>query len=104
MTIGIGKIFASYRYYRYTIFWDLILGGKVSDLPIIDGVDLWSSLSNDQDSPRSLMLHNIDESRNIAALRVGDWKMVKGKMFRISDVSFKSYMHEKYISYYNEHL
>ena len=72
--------------YTYLIFFrDPIIGGKVSDLPIIDGVDLWSSLSDDQDSPRSLMLHNIDESRNIAALRVGDWKMVKGEMFKNRD-------------------
>ena len=63
----------------YISYTYLLIGGKVSDLPNIDGVDLWSSLSNDQDSPRNLMLHNIDESRHIAALRVGDWKMVKGK-------------------------
>ena len=49
-------------------------------MPIIDGVDLWSSLSNDLESPRNSMLHNIDESRNIAALRVGDWKMVIGML------------------------
>ena len=53
----------------------------MSDLPIIDGVDLWPSLSNDQESPRNSMLHNIDESRNISALRVGDWKMVKGSKY-----------------------
>ena len=50
----------------------------MSDLPMIDGMDMWSSLSEDQESPRNLMLHNIDESRYIAALRVGDWKLVKG--------------------------
>ena len=52
-------------------------------MPIIDGVDLWSSLSNDLESPRNAMLHNIDESRNIAALRVGDWKMVSGMLLLI---------------------
>ena len=66
----------------------------MSDLPIIDGVDLWPSLSNDQESPRNSMLHNIDESRNISALRVGDWKMVKGKMFTICEVSFNIYKNE----------
>merc|ERR1712173_578413 len=33
------------------------------------------------ESPRNSMLHNIDESRNISALRVGDWKMVKGTTY-----------------------
>ena len=76
-----GEYNITFRYQASLVYilYLLILGGKVSDLPNIDGVDLWSSLSNDQDSPRNLMLHNIDESRNIAALRVGDWKMVKGK-------------------------
>ena len=71
----------TFRYHQASLVYILylLIGGKVSDLPNIDGVDLWSSLSNDQDSPRNLMLHNIDESRHIAALRVGDWKMVKGK-------------------------
>ena len=74
-------ILSTFRYHQASLvcILYLLIGGKVSDLPNIDGVDLWSSLSNDQDSPRNLMLHNIDESRNIAALRVGDWKMVKGK-------------------------
>ena len=74
-------ILSTFRYHQASLVYILylLIGGKVSDLPNIDGVDLWSSLSNDQDSPRNLMLHNIDESRHIAALRVGDWKMVKGK-------------------------
>ena len=56
-----------------------LLGGSVSDLPNLDGMDMWSSLSSDKASPRNLMLHNIDESRHIAAVRVGDWKLVKGR-------------------------
>ena len=50
----------------------------MSNLPQMDGIDMWKAVSTDSGSPRNLMLHNIDESRNIAALRVGDWKMVKG--------------------------
>ena len=42
-------------------------------------MDLWSSLSENNASPRKFMLHNIDTSRNIEALRMGDWKMVNGK-------------------------
>ena len=56
-----------------------LLGGSESDLPNLDGMDMWSSLSSDKASPRNLMLHNIDESRHIAAVRVGDWKLVKGR-------------------------
>ena len=46
-------------------------------------MDLWSSLSENNASPRNLMLHNIDTSRNIEALRMGDWKMVNGKKYLV---------------------
>ena len=55
-----------------------IKGGKSSGLPFMDGMDLWKSLSRNRESPRSLFLHNIDETRFIKGLRVGDWKIVKG--------------------------
>jgi hypothetical protein len=58
------------------------LGGSSSNLPLIDGFDMWKALSEDiNESPRNLMLHNIDETRRIASVRVGDWKLVKGKQF-----------------------
>ena len=46
-------------------------------------MDLWSSLSENNASPRNLMLHNIDTGRNIEALRMGDWKMVNGKKYLV---------------------
>jgi hypothetical protein len=53
-------------------------GGSLSDLPQMDGMSLWKSLSENSESPRNLMLHNIDDTRHIAAVRVGDWKLMKG--------------------------
>ncbi len=44
----------------------------------MDGLDMWRSLSEDLPSPRNLMLHNIDEGRGIASVRVGDWKFTRG--------------------------
>merc|ERR1719334_551704 len=44
-------------------------------------MDMWSALSNDKESPRNLMLHNIDEERLIAAVRVGEWKLMKGTTY-----------------------
>ena len=45
----------------------------------MDGLNMWNSLSEDLESPRNLMLHNYDVKRNTQAVRVGDWKYIKGK-------------------------
>ena len=47
-------------------------------LPSMDGLDMWKSLTEDQPSPRNLMLHNIDDKRQIAAIRVAEWKFMRG--------------------------
>ena len=56
-------------------------GGQPSDLENIDGMDMWSALVNNQPSPRNIVLHNIDNQRLIAALRVGDFKLVRGTSY-----------------------
>ncbi len=53
-------------------------GGRPSDLPAMDGLDMWTALSKDEQSPRNLMLHNIDDRRLFASVRVGDWKFTRG--------------------------
>lgn len=51
---------------------------RYSGLSKIDGVSLWSSLSEDGTFERSEILHNIDDIFGSAALTVGQWKIVKG--------------------------
>ena len=70
--------------YRYmsviSPFCDLLIegGDPHADLPAMDGMDLWEALSADGPSPRNLMLHNIDEHRSIASVRVAEWKLSRG--------------------------
>ena len=47
----------------------LTAAGANSDLDNIDGMDMWEALSRDTQSPRNVMLHNIDDRRQISALR-----------------------------------
>ncbi len=60
------------------LYSNILLGGKSSQLPSMDGLDMWDALTKGGQSPRNLMLHNIDDSRLIAAVRVGDWKFIRG--------------------------
>ena len=57
------------------------VGGKSNHLDNMDGMDMWDALSRNTESPRSLMLHNIDEERLISAVRVGEWKLMKGTTY-----------------------
>ncbi|XP_023319572.1 arylsulfatase B isoform X1 [Eurytemora carolleeae] len=56
-------------------------GGDSSKIENIDGLDMWTAISRNLPSPRNLMLHNIDEDRHISAVRVGDWKLMKGTTY-----------------------
>lgn len=57
-------------------------GGNPNDLPMLDGMNLWDALSEDSPSPRNLMLHNIDDKRSIASLRVAEWKFIRGSTYK----------------------
>lgn len=44
----------------------------------LDGLDIWPALKDDLQSPRSEILHNIDDIYGNAALTVNEWKVLKG--------------------------
>ncbi|GBP07455.1 Arylsulfatase I [Eumeta japonica] len=56
-------------------------GGNVSDLGVIDGVSQWDALSRDGPSPRTQILHNIDDIYGNAALTDWPWKILKGTTY-----------------------
>lgn len=55
-------------------------GQKVNDKEL-DGIDMWSSLSNGGPSPRKEVLLNIDHERGIYALRRGRYKLILGTTY-----------------------
>ncbi|XP_018374797.1 PREDICTED: arylsulfatase B [Trachymyrmex cornetzi] len=56
-------------------------GGNPSNLTV-DGMDLWNALSEDTESPRSNVLHNIDDIYGVSAITVGDWKLIRGSTYK----------------------
>lgn len=54
-------------------------GGNAFNLTSIDGMNLWNALSEDTESPRANILHNIDDIYGVSAITVGDWKLTQGK-------------------------
>ncbi|XP_070551943.1 arylsulfatase J-like isoform X1 [Ptychodera flava] len=55
-----------------------IAGGQVQD-PEIDGINLWDALSTNSPSPRNEMVYNIIPEWKLAAIRVGNFKLLLGK-------------------------
>ncbi|GJQ65594.1 hypothetical protein Trydic_g7692 [Trypoxylus dichotomus] len=47
----------------------------------IDGIDVWAAISNDLASPRTEILHNIDDIYGNAALTIDNWKVLKGTTY-----------------------
>lgn len=64
-------------------FMGLATGGTWTpkDLPKpIDGLDVWSAVTNNRESPRSELVHNLDTSENWpSAIRVGKYKLITGQ-------------------------
>lgn len=44
----------------------------------IDGLNVWDSLSDNNVSPRTSIVHNIDEIWEMGSITVGDFKVIKG--------------------------
>ncbi|CAH1102412.1 unnamed protein product [Psylliodes chrysocephalus] len=55
-----------------------IAGLNKRQIPNIDGLDMWESISEDKESPRTEMLYNIDDIASWGAIRQGDWKYIYG--------------------------
>ncbi|GIX69452.1 arylsulfatase B [Caerostris darwini] len=55
-----------------------LLGGNITDLGLIDGIDMWQSLLDGSPSPRTEVLQNLYPISETAAFRLGDWKVVNG--------------------------
>ncbi|XP_048511627.1 arylsulfatase J isoform X2 [Athalia rosae] len=55
-------------------------GGDPSQLNI-DGKNLWPSLNADKQSPRTSILHNIDDQYGNSAITVDDWKLLQGTTY-----------------------
>ncbi|KAF7285683.1 hypothetical protein GWI33_010178 [Rhynchophorus ferrugineus] len=55
--------------------------GDITNITNLDGVSIWKSLSLDQPSPRTEVLHNIDDIYGNAAITIDEWKLVQGSTY-----------------------
>ncbi|XP_014229702.1 arylsulfatase B [Trichogramma pretiosum] len=56
-------------------------GGDPSNITGIDGLDAWQSLAEDRESPRTTILHNIDQVVGVASIMQNEWKLVQGSTY-----------------------
>nr|UNO37547.1 sulf4 [Psylliodes attenuatus] len=54
----------------------------------IDGQDMWESISEDKESPRTELVYNIDDTKRWGAIRQGDWKYSFGSTGKERDTWF----------------
>jgi arylsulfatase A-like enzyme len=51
-----------------------LAGGRTDKAKLLDGVDIWATISQGKPSPRTEVIYNLEPS--VAAVRQGDWKLV----------------------------
>lgn len=59
----------------------LAIVGDTSSPPNLDGFNVWPSISSDAESPRTEILHNIDDIYGNAALTIDNWKILNGTTY-----------------------
>ena len=57
----------------------LLSAANISVPPHLDGVNMWPSIALDALAPYDQLLINLDNDRNVSAVRKGPWKLVRGK-------------------------
>ncbi|XP_077564469.1 arylsulfatase B-like [Haemaphysalis longicornis] len=64
-------------------------GGRVGDLGTLDGVNMWQALSQGTPSPRTELLHEIDDWSGASAIRFQNYKLVVGNYGNKFDTRFE---------------
>nr|UNO37574.1 GSS1 [Psylliodes laticollis] len=65
-----------------------IAGLNKTQISNIDGIDMWESISEGKESPRTEIVHNIDDIGRWGAIRQGDWKYTYGSTGKERDSWF----------------
>lgn len=64
-------------FYVFDIF--VLIFVRISEKPNFDGHNMWPVLTGEKYNEYNEILLNIDQLRNISALRKGEWKIISGK-------------------------
>ncbi|KAL1505460.1 hypothetical protein ABEB36_005028 [Hypothenemus hampei] len=57
-------------------------GADTTNLTHIDGLSIWKALSENSESPREEILHNIDDILGISSITVNNWKLIQGTTYK----------------------